>query len=1043
MQLGDLTLNIIVNLSNAEGKIKSFTTELKETEQAIKKTEISSVSLHDKLQNLALRFQGVQAVISILRNTFGDLLKEYENQEIAISKLENGLKNVGEGYDALNRLSIQASELQKITPFSDEEINNAQAMLTTFMKSSEEIEILTPRILDLAAAYMESGDKSMSLQQVAVMLGKVNEETIGVLRRVGVAFTTEQEEKLKSLKGTEQAIYLSKILDQNFKGMAETIGSTAAGKLRIFQNAINEFKESLGKIVSEILIPIISPLKAIAEWLQTQPNNIKIASLAIITLATAWLYLNNAMNPTVGAFIAISSITIALPPALRLVAGTLALVLAAVIALNGGLTILNISLGGLPIIIGLIATAAVAIGSVFLESKQSIENFKQKIQDTYAEIEKHDADIQNLKDLQSQLANVSNLSAEEQAKYNERLFEAARLHPEIVSGINNQTGALQINLGTLQQVIEKEEYINKLRRDNAINEQVLNIRNIIDEHGKEIEKQQELQSELEKLIEVKESYIKIEDDEIRTLGPKGELYYSSKQKAIENIDYEINKVQKSLIESASSGDKFAIALDDAVREGVKFGDLGKVIERVKPYIEGNTIASKMFFDTISRYIGIQINDWNTLISAVHNYQNALNQTVVTGPQIQNREYFQKEINRLTKERDLLTYTDKKGIEKYNKQIAELEKKMSVYDFKPSQGRISTSRVKYEKDNSEEIARDQERIDLDISKKKSELIETEYKRRKALIENEYYEELYRIKYLTNATEEQRETLRKLADDKKEYELRKLDEDINKTLTEEIYKILTRERKFLEEKKEIDKEIRNQRIEAIEDESERRRAKIQATYDDELEKIKKLKATSEQKDELNRLATQKQQKELSQVQGEEQLRYFYQTKSIAEQIQNIFQFGSNTVFYNFVRALQVAEQIINLFKTIDAVKTVVNIFSSILGFFLGSPEGGGAIAGGFATGGLVPGSGSGDTVLALLTPGEFVIRKSRVQELGLNFLNWLNGYTVNHTIGRYANGGFVKPHHNNILKLEVEDIKIDGKSLYLVWKRTNEMFNKRNK
>ena len=30
--------------------------------------------------------------------------------------------------------------------------------------------------------------------------------------------------------GTEQAIYLSSILDQNFKGMAETIGNTAAGK---------------------------------------------------------------------------------------------------------------------------------------------------------------------------------------------------------------------------------------------------------------------------------------------------------------------------------------------------------------------------------------------------------------------------------------------------------------------------------------------------------------------------------------------------------------------------------------------------------------------------------------------------------------------------------------------------------------------------------------------------------------------------------------------------------------------------------------------
>jgi hypothetical protein len=54
--------------------------------------------------------------------------------------------------------------------------------------------------------------------------------------------------------------------------------------------------------------------------------------------------------------------------------------------------------------------------------------------------------------------------------------------------------------------------------------------------------------------------------------------------------------------------------------------------------------------------------------------------------------------------------------------------------------------------------------------------------------------------------------------------------------------------------------------------------------------------------------------------------------------------------------------------------------------------------FADGGLakfkelasafVPGSGNTDTVPAMLTPGEFVIKKDRVKELGVNFLNSLN-------------------------------------------------------
>ena len=54
-------------------------------------------------------------------------------------------------------------------------------------------------------------------------------------------------------------------------------------------------------------------------------------------------------------------------------------------------------------------------------------------------------------------------------------------------------------------------------------------------------------------------------------------------------------------------------------------------------------------------------------------------------------------------------------------------------------------------------------------------------------------------------------------------------------------------------------------------------------------------------------------------------------------------------------------------------------------------------GFASGGMVPGSGNGDTVPAMLTPGEFVIRKSSVKKLGVNNLARAN---------KYAGGGPVE-------------------------------------
>jgi len=53
--------------------------------------------------------------------------------------------------------------------------------------------------------------------------------------------------------------------------------------------------------------------------------------------------------------------------------------------------------------------------------------------------------------------------------------------------------------------------------------------------------------------------------------------------------------------------------------------------------------------------------------------------------------------------------------------------------------------------------------------------------------------------------------------------------------------------------------------------------------------------------------------------------------------------------------------------------------------------------FATGGIVPGSGHGDTVPAMLTPGEFVIKKASAQAIGYDNLANIN---------RYASGGTVQ-------------------------------------
>jgi TP901 family phage tail tape measure protein len=90
--------------------------------------------------------------------------------------------------------------------------------------------------------------------------------------------------------------------------------------------------------------------------------------------------------------------------------------------------------------------------------------------------------------------------------------------------------------------------------------------------------------------------------------------------------------------------------------------------------------------------------------------------------------------------------------------------------------------------------------------------------------------------------------------------------------------------------------------------------------------------------------------------------------------------------------------SLVQVADAAKELIPLIGAFAAFrgaqsltrFAAGFAGGirGTPARGFASGGYVPGSGNRDTVPAMLTPGEFVIRKKAVEKIGVSSLSRLN-------------------------------------------------------
>lgn len=106
-----------------------------------------------------------------------------------------------------------------------------------------------------------------------------------------------------------------------------------------------------------------------------------------------------------------------------------------------------------------------------------------------------------------------------------------------------------------------------------------------------------------------------------------------------------------------------------------------------------------------------------------------------------------------------------------------------------------------------------------------------------------------------------------------------------------------------------------------------------------------------------------------------------------------------------ALSLASAVLNIADALKSVLPLLAAFGAFKiakgmgGFLAGAKSGVGSAIPKFASGGLVPGTGSRDTVPAMLTPGEFVIRKSSVQKMGAKNLQEMN-------VKGYNDGGPVK-------------------------------------
>lgn len=194
----------------------------------------------------------------------------FRAQEQSEAKLEAVLKATGNaaGFTG-EQLKGMASDLQSVTTVGDETIIGAQAVLATFK------EIKGDNFRDAMTAAMDmnavvGGD----LQGNVMQLGKaLNDPVAGIsaLTRVGVSFTEQQKQQIKTMAASGDVMGAQKLilaeLNSEFGGAAEAIGATDTGKLERLANIFGDIGEKIFGALLPALTAAMPILELVAEIL--------------------------------------------------------------------------------------------------------------------------------------------------------------------------------------------------------------------------------------------------------------------------------------------------------------------------------------------------------------------------------------------------------------------------------------------------------------------------------------------------------------------------------------------------------------------------------------------------------------------------------------------------------------------------------------------------------------------------------------------------------------------------------------------------------
>ena len=226
--------------------------------------------------------------VTLLAGSIVRLAKLSGEQRLAEKKLSTALGGTSQA------LLDQASALQQLTGFGDENIITAQSALAAYIEEEESIKRATKATLDFASA------KGMDLAAAADLVGKTVGSSTNALSRYGI----EVQGVVGSAERLDSAL---SGLNAKFGGQSEARLDTFIGQLELAGGNLGDVGEDIGAELVPQLTEALKSFNKFALKVQTNAHTFNNLMIGVKALGIALVFLLNPFQKVRGAIVGVST----------------------------------------------------------------------------------------------------------------------------------------------------------------------------------------------------------------------------------------------------------------------------------------------------------------------------------------------------------------------------------------------------------------------------------------------------------------------------------------------------------------------------------------------------------------------------------------------------------------------------------------------------------------------------------------------------------------------------------------------------------------